>query len=137
METMSTIGDKVKVMDLNVFWPTYELWSMARDFPALHRENVEEVIICKRNNNIIYSCFVWNTNTKMCLIGIPLANPYLDKKFRRGGLTKLIEGMSLILRERGYTKMWTTSNTPPVMEALEANQFIKADPNVHVYIKMM
>jgi len=134
---MKLINDEIHILDLDEFWPTYELWSEGRNFPALHKDNVEEVIVCRRNGTLIYSCFVWNTNSKMCLIGVPLGNPNVEKEFRLGGLTKLFEGMQEILSRRGYTKIWTTSNTWSVMNSLEELGFIKADPNVHVYIKMM
>ena len=127
----------VSVVDLDKFWPSYLLWSEGKSFPAVHRDNVEEVIVCRKAGTLIYSCFVWNTNSKMCLIGIPLGNPNVSSDFRRGGLTELFKGMELILKERGYTKIWTTSNTWSVMRSLDKRGFIKADPNVHVYIKML
>lgn len=134
---MNINKDEVQIMDLDDFWPAYELWSNERGFPVLNIENVEEVMVCRREGTMIYSCFVWNTNSKMCIIGFPLGNPLVEKDFRRGGLTSLFEGMEKLLKQRGYTKIWTTSGTCAVIQSLEEREFINADPNVNVYIKML
>ena len=128
---------KVQLIDKEDFWDTYLMWCKDRDFPPLHKDNVGEVFICRKRNTIMYSCFVWETNSKMCMLGFPLGNPYVDREFRQGGLAYLISTVSDRMRHRGYTKVWTTSNTWSVMLALEECNFIKADPNVHVYIKML
>lgn len=134
---MGIVKHEVQTMSVDDFWNAYVMWSEERGFPVLARENVEEVIVCRREGTMIYSCFVWNTGSKMCMVGFPLGNPFVDKEFREGGLRKLFIGMEHILKKRGYGKVWTTSGTWSVMSCLEELDYIKADPNVHVYIKMI
>lgn len=129
-----TVGQET----LDNFYSTYKIWCKKKGFPALIRDNVEdEVFICYWLNIPVYSCFAWNTNSKMCLIGFPLANPFIPFEFRRKGLPFLFKKMGEVLKQRGYTKIWTTSGTPPVIKSLEDNGFVNADPGVNVYIKML
>ena len=129
-----TVGQK----PLDEFYPTYVTWCKKKGFPVLLKENIEDdIFICHWFRIPVYSCFVWNTNSKMCIIGFPLANPYIPFEFRRKGLPFLFEKMSEVLKKRGYTKIWTTSGTSSVMKSLQQQGFVNADPNVNVYIKML
>ncbi|HMC02171.1 MAG TPA: hypothetical protein VKN14_14125 [Flavobacteriaceae bacterium] len=128
---------KVESFTVEAFYPIYKSWCEKRDFPILLPENMEEVFICYRKNTMLYSCFVWTTKSKIGIIGFPLGNPDIPYKLREGGLSYLIEKISEGLKKRGFTKVWTTSGTPRVEEALIENEFALADPGVNVYIKMM
>ena len=127
----------VEVRNLEEFFPTFTQWSLKQGFPTLHIDNVEEVFVCSVDDTDVYSCFVWNTGSAMCLVGFPVKNPFVPYKVREGGLQVLFSKMAEALKKRGYTKMWTTSGTKQVEQALKENDFTLADTNVNVYIKLM
>ena len=128
---------EVKPADLEQFFPIYEKWCKERDFPPGLRENFEEIYVCYSSGTPLYSCFVWTTKSKMCMIGFPLGNPSIPYYTRKGALPFLFKELSRLMGERGFTKIWTTSGTERVEQALLEQDFINADPNVNVYIKMM
>lgn len=129
-----TVGKK----PLDEFYPTYVTWCKKKGFPALAKENIEDdVFICYWFRIPVYSCFIWNTNSNMCIAGFPLSNPYIPFEFRKKGLPFMFAELSKELKSRGYLKIWTTSGTPKIMESLEKEGFVNADPNVNVYIKTL
>ena len=98
----------------------------------------KEIFVCYWFDKIpIYCCTLFHTDSAMALVGFPLANTKVPYILRRRGLPFLFKEMSRILREHGYTKIWTTSGTPAIMEVLEAEDYLNADPNVNVYIKIL
>ena len=121
----------------DLFFPTYKNWCEQRKFPVLLPENMEEVYVCYSQRTPLYCCFAWTTKSKMCMIGFPIGNPSIPYRFRKGALPYLFKKLSEDLKERGFTKIWTTSGTERVEEALIAEKFILADPNVNVYIKTL
>lgn len=128
---------KFESFSVEAFYPIYESWCKQRNFPVFLLENMEEVFVCSRKGTLLYSCFLWTTKSKIGIIGFPLGNPAIPYELRKGGLPYLIEKISENLKNRGFSKVWTTSATRRVEEALAENDFILADPDVNVYIKTM
>ena len=127
-----------KLIKTKKFYATYKKWSEEKGFPVLERENLgKKVFVCYRTRTPVYCCFLWETDSKMALVGFPISNRSIPFNLREGGLEAMFGTMSEILEKKGYTKIWTTSGTKPVMEALAREGFINADKNVNVYIKML
>ena len=107
------------------------------EFPALNIENIDEVFVHFKDNVITHSCFLWNTGSKMALIGFPLSNLALPSGFREGCLDVFIEEICQQLLKSGYNVIWTTSATDRVINSLESNGFVKGDEKVETYIKVV
>jgi hypothetical protein len=128
----------VSIKSTKNFYSTAVAWSTENKFPVVAIENLgKKVFVCYQNGTPIYSIFLWDTDSNMALIGFPLSNRSIPYTFRKGGLAFLLKEATPILAEMGYTKIWTTSGTPRIMEALEEEKYLNADPNVNVYIKIL
>ena len=137
---MIIVDDSISIY---AFQEEYESWCNKHGFSALHPDNVERVFIAYESDpsspvyNIpLYSCFFWTTLSRSCVIGFPLSNPFVDYKHREGVLDIMFKNISEHAEVLGYKLIWTTSNTERVENSLIANDFIKADENVHQYIKI-
>ena len=127
-----------KLIKTKKFYATYKKWSEEKGFPVNIRENLgKRVFVCYRQRTPIYCCFLFETDSKMALVGYPISNRSIPFNLREGGLEFMFGRMSEILEKKGYTKIWTTSGTKPIMETLDKEGYINADPNVNVYIKML
>jgi len=80
---------------------------------------------------------MWNTNSKMAIIGFPVSNPVVPYKERKGGLDFLFKTISLIAELDGYGLLWTTSATESVIESLTKTGWKEADTNVNQYVKTL
>ena len=120
------------------FYSTYKDWSEKKGFPVVSDTNLgTDIFVCYLGETPIYSCCLYRTDSNMALVGFPLANSDVPKDTRKDALPYLFKRMSIMLKDLGYTKIWTTSGTPPIMDVLEREKYINADPNVNVYIKVL
>lgn len=107
------------------------------NFPALHYDSVDEIFIYEQDEEVMYTCLLWNTYSNMCLLGFPVSNLSIPTEQREGMLTKFIKGIEDWCKEEGYKIIWTTSATDRVIKTLEELGFGKGDENVQTYIKVV
>jgi hypothetical protein len=119
------------------FYETYQNWCAVRKFPAIPIRQIDTVFVCFNGVNAIYSCFFWNTNSTFGVIGFPLSNPHVPYKDKEGGLEFLFEEISRFAKEGGYEIIWTTSDTPRVIENMIESGFKVADTKVDQYYKRL
>ena len=117
------------------FYSTYQNWCEGHNFPIMHLQNIDQFIVAYHKGIGIYSCIIWNTNSKMCLTGFPVSNPNAPMKLKKGGLEFLYKEMSKYLKKRGYKVVWTTSGTKSVIKELESEGYLMGDESVNHYIK--
>lgn len=129
---------QIEIEKTDDFYNTYEDWCNEHKFPTILRSNVEdEVFVCYNDSTPIYSIFLWNTGSTMCLVGWPASNPFVPMAFKKGGLDYLLKGMCVYLKKRGYKLAWTVSGTERVMKSLKKAGFTLADQNINQYIKQL
>lgn len=128
---------EVRIIDKDEFYPTYVEWSKHYGFLARYIDEIDTVFACYKEDVLLYTCFFWNTNSAFCMIGFPFANPYATKEEKEGGLEALFTGMAKQANEAGYRVMWTTSDTPPVEEALQNVGFHMGDQSVNQYLGIL
>lgn len=128
---------KVTVEPKELFYPTYENWCAAREFPAIKISQIDSVFVCFKGDVAIYSCFFWNTNSAFCVIGFPLSNPHIKYEEKQGGLKFMFDEIARIAKEGGYEIIWTTSDTERVIESMVESGFKTADVKVDQYYKRL
>lgn len=117
------------------FYPMYKKWCCLHNFPILEEQNTPQYIYITYNdqNTPIYCCFLWNTDSRMCIIGYPVSNPEVEYKEKEGGLEHLFQTIKENIAGI-YDLIWTTSATPRIIEVLEKVGFELGDQNVNHYI---
>lgn len=123
-------------VDKEMYYQMYTDICKMHKFSALHIDNIDEVFVYFKGGVVIYSCFKWNTGSKICILGFPLSNLAVKSEFRKGSLTKFFKDMVEQCTEDGYNLIWTTSGTERIIEVLKENGFTHADENVQQYIKI-
>jgi hypothetical protein len=119
------------------FYPTYENWCAIREFPCIPLRQIDTVFVCFKNSVAVYSCFFWNTNSTFGVTGFPFSNPHVPYEEKKGGLTYMFDKISLTAKRGGYEILWTTSDTPRVIESMLENGFKVADTKVDQYYKRL
>lgn len=119
------------------FYPTYSNWCSMREFPAINIRQIDSVFVCFSGGIAIYSCFFWNTNSTFGVIGFPFSNPHVPYEEKKGGLKFLFEEIARYAKEADYDILWTTSDTPRVIEEMLDSGFRVADTNVDQYYKTL
>jgi len=91
-------------------------------------------LVCSNEEKDLFALMVFEPmNSNTAWIGFPLKNPDSTKEEREGGLTYLLEESTHYLKNKGYNFIWTTSATPPVVEALKEANFKEGDTNINQY----
>ena len=129
--------EKTVKVDKESMYQMYKDMCSLHEFPVLNIENIDEVFVHFKDRVITHFCFVWNTNSKMALMGFPISNLAIPSEFREGCLDNMIDGICCQLKEDGYNIAWTTSSTERVISSLEKNGFARGDEAVHTYIKSL
>lgn len=128
---------EVTIEPKELFYPTYENWCAIREFPCIPLRQIDTVFVCFKSSIAVYSCFFWNTNSTFGVVGFPLSNPHVPYEDKKGGLEYLFEEISKQAKEGGYEIIWTTSDTPRVIESLVESGFKVADTQVDQYYKRL
>lgn len=128
---------EVKVIDKDEFYSTYVQWSNHYGFAARYIDEIDTVVACYKEDMLLYTCFFWRTNSAFCIIGFPFANPYISKEDKEGGMVALFEGIAKLAKQAGFRMIFTTSDTPPVEEALQQAGFLLGDMKVNQYFGIL
>jgi hypothetical protein len=115
------------------FYPTYENWCAMRGFPCIPIRQIDTVFVCFKESIAVYSCFFWGTNSTFGVIGFPFSNPHVPYEEKEGGMKALFDEMLKTCKKAGYEIIWTTSDTPRVIESLVESGFKVADTKVDQY----
>jgi len=119
------------------FYPTYENWCAMKGFPCMPIRQIDTVFVCFLKGVAVYSCFFWNTNSTFAVVGFPFSNPHVPYEEKKGGLSYLFSRIALAAKAGGYEILWTTSDTPRVIESMLENGFKVADTKVDQYYKRL
>lgn len=128
---------EVVVEPIESFYETYQNWCSVRKFPCIPIRQIDSVFVCFKGSIAIYSCFFWNTNSTFGVVGFPFSNPHVPYDNKKGGMKFLFDEISRISKEAGYEIIWTTSDTPRVIESMIESGFKVADTQVDQYYKRL
>lgn len=134
---MQKIDFEVIVEQKEDFYSTFKNWCSTRKFPCIPLRQIDTVFVCYKNGIAIYSCFFWTTNSTFAVIGFPFSNPSVPYEEKEGGLKFLFNEIIRIAREADYEIIWTTSDTPPIIDNMTEVGFKVADTKVDQYYKRL
>ena len=120
------------------FYPTYNEWCEAHGFPTIPSSWLpEKVFIAYKDDIPTHSCFFWETDSALALIGFPCSNKLADKEVKEGGLEYLYAVMCEYAKSKHYQSISTYSHSerPTILSALKANNFVIGDVDVINLIK--
>ena len=129
-----TIEQTVVKLKTEDFLYTLDEWCEGNKFPNLHLSILPENVYVYSDEGIYTHCvFVYETNSAICWLSFPVANPFIDKG--RGRLSDLFLKVENLMKDRGYSIMFTTSSTPKVKGVLNSLGYLMGDENVNHYFK--
>ncbi len=124
---------KIKTAD---FYPFAKLWWEDHGFPVVHVSFLPiHVFVVSENNDDLYCCFFYNTDSALAYLAYPISNRKFSKERRNGALEYLFNEMEKHARKEGYYLLYTTSYVPPVMKALENIGYKEGDVLVNQFFK--
>lgn len=126
-----------RIENKTAFYPLFQEWCHKRDFPCILLEQIDMVFVCYSKGIPVYSCFFWRTPSTFSVIGFPFSDkdvPYEDKE---GGLSFLFNHIAHYAKVSGFKMIWTTSDTPKVIESMLESGFGVADTKVDQYYKYL
>ena len=124
---------KIKTKD---FYETAKLWWKSHGFPIVHISLLPVyVFVVSDNNDDLYCCFFYNTDSALAYLAYPISNIKIDKEKRNGALEYLFNEIEKHARKDGYYLMYTTSYIPAVMKALEKTGYKEGDVLVNQFFK--
>lgn len=127
----------VRIEDNEEFYPIFRGWCEKREFPCIPIRQIDTTFVCYKEEKPLYSIFFWRTNSTFCVVGFPFSDKDIPYKEKKGGLEFLIKEVSRVAKKSGYEIIWTTSDTPRVIESMLENGFNVADTKVDQYYKRL
>ena len=127
---------KVRLVNRSKFYSTYCEWCKLLDFPIVAVSVLpKECLVCSKDGIDIYSVWLYKTNSCLLWLAWPLTNREAPKELKAGGLDFLFAEAEKFAKERGFTVLFTTSNTERVIDSLIENKFQVGDVNVNQFFK--
>lgn len=105
-------------------YATLQLWYVARDLPPVDIELLPKMgyII-----DDVAALFVYETDSKICMIDGTISNPHADKEEKQRAWPILIEAAKLRAFNRGYNVVLVTTSSSYVVDVLKENGFTLQD----------
>lgn len=122
------------------FYPRMVDRCKAYSFPEVSPSMLPEysLIISDKDTDVeLYSVCFYNTDSNLAWVGWELGNHEAPRDLKKGALEELINGAEVYAKRLGYDILFTTSNTKPVVKALESVGFNEGDTNVNHYLKLL
>ena len=130
----------IKKVETSGFYPRMMQRCKAYGFPEISPSMLPAytlVVLDEATDIELYSVCFYNTDSNLAWIGWELGNPEAPKELKKGALSELIQGAEVYAKQLGYDILFTTSNTKPVVKALESLDFTEGDTNVNHYLKLL
>lgn len=113
-------------------------WWSGHNFPKLPIGFLpEECFVASKQEEDMYAVFLYHTDSQLCWLAFPVSNPKIPYEEREGGLSKLIEAVTVYAKKAGYEFIFTTTPLESVKKALVQNEFAVGDEGVNHYIKIL
>ena len=85
----------------------------------------------------VAALFLWSTDSTICVITAPIADPESSKEERDIALQNLYAKLHKRAEDMGHQMVWTTAEIPRVKSRLEELGYEKGSDNVTHYIKRL
>jgi len=113
-------------------------WWSARDMtPPPSFILPEDAYVRLSEEELTHILFLYKTNSSICWVGFPTANPDNDSVSKEVGLKSLLEYCEGEAKSEGYSVMFTTTNTPRVEFALGELGYKVGDQDINQHIKLL
>jgi len=119
------------------FHDTYVKWLESQNFPYIAKEVLpENVFVCYVGDIPCYCIWFWHTDSKMCHVGFPASNKNVNIKTKKGAFRYLFEQVSKYAKRKKYLRIFTTSATQSVIDAMLEAEYVEGEPCNH-YFKIL
>ena len=122
------------------FGNTLQQWWNERDFVMAKELLPERIYVVSGYSGMdLYAIPVYITDSEFAWMGFPTGNPRIkevDSKTRTEALNYLIEVIQTTMKYQGYSRLFTTSFHPTIMETLDNNGFTNAE-QTNFYVKIL
>lgn len=111
-------------------------WWKSRKFPIVDRVLLpNSVFVTKEGDTLLAIVFIYHTETPMAWLAFPTSNPNTSFKEREGAINLLFKNVKDAVGPNKY--VFTTSNTPRIVDALINNNFTEGDKEVTHFLKLI
>jgi hypothetical protein len=107
-------------------------------FPRIHIDLLPEICFaCYLDEVLIYSVWLYRTDSKLAWIAFPISNNKILHKKRKGGLDYLFNFVENYCKKKGIKMIFTTSSTEKIIETVINQGWQEGDANVNHYTKIL
>jgi len=92
-------------------------------------------LMVSKNGINLYSCFIYSSDSDIVWMEWVVSNPKADVKLKRGAFEKMMEVLEVVLKLKGVSKVFTSTNLDVFKNKLKKNDFVETDSNVTHFIK--
>lgn len=113
---------------------TYHKWQDEHGFHKLSEALLPSTFfVCLKDGVPIYMMPFWNTDSGYAIIAYAVSNIRVPYPERTGGLDALIFNMCLYAKDNGYSAVFSSTASKPVIKSLTAVGFVKGDDGTGQY----
>lgn len=112
-------------------YDTIVSWCKKRDFPPIPKDMVDGLGLIIDDFAVCWLNLM--VGSPFAFLSFPVTNPDADKIKRKEALKLIFDHCHKIAKNYNYTYMFTTSNTPPVVDLLAEFGYTEGDKNVTQY----
>jgi hypothetical protein len=129
----------VNIINTKDFYPIMKSWFREHNFPILDEDFLSTITMVRytKENQPSHCISVYHTSSKLCWIGFPLSNPYINKEEKEGGIEELLQEVEIVAKGFGYKYIFTTSMDKKLQDKFSNSGFSVGDEGVNHYIKII
>ena len=124
----------VKKHSKKEFHPTYAKWLESQNFPYIAPEVLpENVFVCYVYEIPCYCIWFYHSDSRMAQLGWPASNKNVNYKTKQGAFKFLYERVSAYAKKKKYLRLFTTSATQSVIDAMLEAGYVEGEQCKHFY----